>query len=210
MNCTVHVHAGRLRDLGRHAGAGRGRRQYAAKAAGPAAREGDRQQPLPRRRLRPPARSRTWSRARCASPRKCRRPGQGGLDARRRHAARRLSAGLSRHASRPRCRTARSSAWKHRVTGSSVIARWLPPAFQNGIDIDAVDSAVDMPYDIPNKRVEYVRARATGGADRLLARRRTEQQCLRHRKLHGRAGAEGGQGPGRISACGMLDKYAAV
>ena len=49
-------------------------------------------------------------------------------------------------------------AWKYKVTGSSVMARWLPPAFQNGIDIDAVDSAVDMPYDIPNKRVEYVRA----------------------------------------------------
>jgi len=48
-------------------------------------------------------------------------------------------------------------AWKYRVTGSSVLARWLPPAFKDGIDIDAVDSAVDMPYDIPNKRVEYVR-----------------------------------------------------
>jgi isoquinoline 1-oxidoreductase subunit beta len=49
-------------------------------------------------------------------------------------------------------------AWKYRVTGSSVIARWLPPAFQHGIDIDAVDSAVDIPYDIPNLHVEYVRA----------------------------------------------------
>jgi isoquinoline 1-oxidoreductase beta subunit len=49
-------------------------------------------------------------------------------------------------------------AWKYRVTGSSVIARWLPPAFEKGIDIDAVDSAVDMPYDIPNFHVEYVRA----------------------------------------------------
>jgi isoquinoline 1-oxidoreductase beta subunit len=49
-------------------------------------------------------------------------------------------------------------AWKYRVTGSSVMARWMPPAFKDGIDIDAVDSAVDMPYDIPNKRVEYVRA----------------------------------------------------
>jgi len=48
--------------------------------------------------------------------------------------------------------------WKYRVTGSSVIARWLPPAFQNGIDPDSVDSAVDMPYDIPNKHIEYVRA----------------------------------------------------
>jgi isoquinoline 1-oxidoreductase beta subunit len=49
-------------------------------------------------------------------------------------------------------------AWKYKVTGSSVLARWLPPAFQNGIDGDAVDSAVDMPYDIPNKRIEYMRA----------------------------------------------------
>lgn len=49
-------------------------------------------------------------------------------------------------------------AWKYRVTGSSVMARWLPPAFRNGIDIDAVDSAVDLPYDIPNLQVEYVRA----------------------------------------------------
>src|SRR5229473_2900389 len=48
--------------------------------------------------------------------------------------------------------------WKYRVTGSSILARWLPPAFQNGIDIDAVDSAVDMPYDIPNFHVDYVRA----------------------------------------------------
>lgn len=54
------------------------------------------------------------------------------------------------------------SAWKYKVTGSSVMARWLPPAFQNGIDIDAVDSAVDMPYDIPNFHVEYVRAEPKG------------------------------------------------
>jgi isoquinoline 1-oxidoreductase beta subunit len=48
--------------------------------------------------------------------------------------------------------------WRYKVSGSAVIARWLPPAFQNGIDIDAVDSAVDVPYDIPNFHVEYVRA----------------------------------------------------
>ncbi len=47
--------------------------------------------------------------------------------------------------------------WTHRITGSSIIARWLPPAFQKGIDIDAIDSAADIPYDIPNLRVEYVR-----------------------------------------------------
>jgi isoquinoline 1-oxidoreductase beta subunit len=50
------------------------------------------------------------------------------------------------------------AGWKYRIAGSSVIARWLPPAFQKGIDIDAIDSAVDMPYDIPNFHVEYVRA----------------------------------------------------
>lgn len=49
------------------------------------------------------------------------------------------------------------AGWKYRISGSAVIARWLPPAFQKGIDIDAVDSAVDMPYDIPNIQVEYVR-----------------------------------------------------
>jgi isoquinoline 1-oxidoreductase beta subunit len=50
------------------------------------------------------------------------------------------------------------AAFKYKVTGSSVIARWLPPAFQKGIDIDAIDCAVDMPYDIAHLHVEYVRA----------------------------------------------------
>ncbi|HEY6645398.1 xanthine dehydrogenase family protein molybdopterin-binding subunit [Povalibacter sp.] len=47
--------------------------------------------------------------------------------------------------------------WNYRVAGSSVIARFLPVAFKNGVDVDAVDCAVDLPYDIPNLRVEYVR-----------------------------------------------------
>ena len=50
------------------------------------------------------------------------------------------------------------AAFKYKVTGSSVIARWLPPAFQHGIDIDAIDCAADMPYDIAHLHVEYVRA----------------------------------------------------
>ena len=49
-------------------------------------------------------------------------------------------------------------AWKYKISGSSIMARWAPSIFTNGIDIDAVDSAVDMPYDIPNRQVEYVRA----------------------------------------------------
>jgi len=50
------------------------------------------------------------------------------------------------------------SAWKYKIAGAAVIARWLPPAFQKGVDIDAVDAAADMPYDFPNFHVEYVRA----------------------------------------------------
>jgi isoquinoline 1-oxidoreductase beta subunit len=47
--------------------------------------------------------------------------------------------------------------WNHRITGSSIVARWLPEGYTNNVDFDAVDSAVDMPYDIPNFRVQYVR-----------------------------------------------------
>ena len=32
-------------------------------------------------------------------------------------------------------------AWQHRVTGSSILARWVPPAFKNGLDADAVNGA---------------------------------------------------------------------
>jgi isoquinoline 1-oxidoreductase subunit beta len=56
-----------------------------------------------------------------------------------------------------RLKDGKIDGWTHRITGSAVLARWLPPSFQKGIDGDAVDSAVDMPYDIPNKRIEYVR-----------------------------------------------------
>jgi isoquinoline 1-oxidoreductase beta subunit len=48
--------------------------------------------------------------------------------------------------------------WKYRVSGSSIMARWFPAGFQNGVDIDGVDSAIDMPYDIPNFHVEFVQA----------------------------------------------------
>jgi isoquinoline 1-oxidoreductase beta subunit len=48
--------------------------------------------------------------------------------------------------------------WKYRVSGSSVMARWFPPGFDKGVDIDGVDSAIDIPYEIPNLQVEFVRA----------------------------------------------------
>jgi isoquinoline 1-oxidoreductase beta subunit len=54
------------------------------------------------------------------------------------------------------------TAWSHRIAGSSIMARFFPPLFKDGIDPDAVDGAIDMPYAIPNKRVEYVRVEPPG------------------------------------------------
>jgi isoquinoline 1-oxidoreductase beta subunit len=48
-------------------------------------------------------------------------------------------------------------AWSHRITGSSIMARFMPSAVKNGIDPDAVEGARDVPYAIPNVRVEYAR-----------------------------------------------------
>jgi isoquinoline 1-oxidoreductase beta subunit len=48
-------------------------------------------------------------------------------------------------------------SWSHRVTGSSIMARFAPSAVKDGVDPDAVEGARDMPYAIPNVRVDYVR-----------------------------------------------------
>ncbi len=53
-------------------------------------------------------------------------------------------------------------AWKHRFAGSSVVARWAPPIFQNGLDADTTEAAIDLAYALPNKRVEYVRVEPPG------------------------------------------------
>lgn len=48
-------------------------------------------------------------------------------------------------------------AWTHRIVGSSVLARFAPPAVKDGVDPDAVEVASDLPYDLPNQLVDYVR-----------------------------------------------------
>src|SRR3954464_2553693 len=53
-------------------------------------------------------------------------------------------------------------AWANRFAGSSVIARWLPPAFSNGLDPDTTEGAIDLVYDLPNLHVEYVRVEPPG------------------------------------------------
>jgi isoquinoline 1-oxidoreductase subunit beta len=53
-------------------------------------------------------------------------------------------------------------AWSNRFAGSSIIARWLPPAFNNGLDPDTTEGAIDLVYDLPNLHVEYVRVEPPG------------------------------------------------
>jgi isoquinoline 1-oxidoreductase beta subunit len=53
-------------------------------------------------------------------------------------------------------------AWFHRVTGSSIMARFAPPMVKNGVDPDAVEGAADLQYTIPDMRVEYVRHEPPG------------------------------------------------
>ena len=61
-----------------------------------------------------------------------------------------------------RLESGRIVGWKHRVSGSAVMARFLPAFFQKGVDPDGVDSAQDIPYDIPNVRVEFNREEPPG------------------------------------------------
>ncbi|MGH8653583.1 MAG: molybdopterin cofactor-binding domain-containing protein [Gammaproteobacteria bacterium] len=56
------------------------------------------------------------------------------------------------------------TAWSHRIAGSSIMARWVPAAFKNGLDTDAVEGAAEPPppYDLPNILVDYVRQEPPG------------------------------------------------
>jgi isoquinoline 1-oxidoreductase subunit beta len=66
----------------------------------------------------------------------------------------RLSAGLDAQG--------KPVAWKNRYAGSSVIARWLPPGFKDGLDPDTTEGAIDLVYALPNMHVEYVRVEPPG------------------------------------------------
>jgi isoquinoline 1-oxidoreductase subunit beta len=53
-------------------------------------------------------------------------------------------------------------AWNHRFAGSSIIARWAPPLFNNGLDPDTTEGAINLTYDLPNMHVEYLRVEPPG------------------------------------------------
>jgi len=60
-----------------------------------------------------------------------------------------ISAGLDAHG--------KPVAWQHRIAGSSIMARFAPPLYHNGVDPDAVEVAADLPYALPNQLIEFVR-----------------------------------------------------
>jgi isoquinoline 1-oxidoreductase beta subunit len=53
-------------------------------------------------------------------------------------------------------------AWNHRFAGSSIISRWAPPLFVNGLDPDTTEGAIDLVYALPNLHVEYLRVEPPG------------------------------------------------
>ena len=66
----------------------------------------------------------------------------------------RVSAGLDANG--------RMIARTHRVTGPSILARWAPAAFKNGVDSDAVECTAETPYDEQAIFVDYVRHEPAG------------------------------------------------
>ncbi len=49
------------------------------------------------------------------------------------------------------------TGWMHRVTGASIILRMFGP-LKKGVDDDALDGAMETPYDIADRRIEYAHA----------------------------------------------------
>jgi len=54
-------------------------------------------------------------------------------------------------------------AWSHRITGSSIVARYIPASIKNGVDPDAVESSANLPYGFPDIHVDWVRQEPPSG-----------------------------------------------
>ena len=96
-----------------------------------------------------------------------------------------------------RCRTGkdRPAGKVSRISGSSVMARWFPAGFQKRVDIDGVDSAIDDALRHPELPGRFRPRGAAGRANRILARRRSQQQaCLRSSALWIELARKAGQG----------------
>jgi len=50
----------------------------------------------------------------------------------------------------------RAVAWSHRITGSSIVARYSPSWIKDGVDPDAVESSANLPYEFSDIHVDWV------------------------------------------------------
>jgi isoquinoline 1-oxidoreductase subunit beta len=66
----------------------------------------------------------------------------------------RLSAGLDKRG--------KPVAWSNRFAGSSILARFAPPFFKDGLDPDTTEGAINLVYDLPNFHVEYLQVEPPG------------------------------------------------
>ena len=53
-------------------------------------------------------------------------------------------------------------AWSHRITGSSIIARYSPSWIKDGVDSDAVEASANQPYGFSDIRVAWVQQEPPG------------------------------------------------
>jgi isoquinoline 1-oxidoreductase beta subunit len=54
-------------------------------------------------------------------------------------------------------------AWSHRITGSSIVARYSPSWIKDGVDPDAVDASKDQPYEFGAIHVDWVQQEPPSG-----------------------------------------------
>ena len=150
------LHGGRARGRLRRLGADAGTDRVAPggdRGQRSAGRQGQHPHDVSRRRIRPARRSRLRHR-RGRDVEGGRQAGQGRVDARRRHAARLLPSGHLRPdvGRGRRVRQADRVHAAHRAAVADEAHRRLPP---NGVDFISLDGAANLPYDIPNIRIEY-------------------------------------------------------
>ena len=80
------------------------------------------------------------------------------------------------------------------------MARFLPAFFQNGVDPDGVDSAKDVPYDIPNLRVEFNREEPPGIVTGFWRGVGPNNNVFAIESFIDELAQQGGQGSDRLSA----------
>ena len=105
----------------------------------------------------------------------------------------RLSAGLDDKG--------RPVAWKHRFAGSSVIARWVPPGFKDGLDPDSTEGAIDLRLRLPNFHVEYVRVEPPGIPTAFWRSVGPSHNVFVTESFMDELAAAAKQDPSRLSAC---------